>query len=180
MLLEKGKSCLLLIDVQEKLTPLVMDSEKLISNCQWLLRLASELDVPILVSEQYSKGLGVTVDSLRKIIPGDIEVDKIYFSCYRDQTFLKNWQNINKKQAIIAGIETHVCVLQTALQLIQNSFEVFVVVDAVSSRHALDKQYALDRMRAAGVQLVTREMVFFEWVEQAGTEVFKALSKAFL
>jgi nicotinamidase-related amidase len=180
MLLQKDKSCLLLIDVQEKLTPLVMNSDKLVTSCQWLMRASCELDVPLLVSEQYSKGLGRTVEPLRKIMPGETDIDKVYFSCYRDQSFLKHWQSLNRKQAVIAGIETHVCVLQTALHLIEAGMEVFVVVDAVSSRHMVDHQAGLDRMQAEGVRLVTREMVFFEWIEQAGTSVFKALSKAFL
>lgn len=180
MLLERDLSCLLLIDVQEKLTPLVKNSDELVNNCKWLMNIASELDVPILVSEQYSKGLGKTVESLRCLIPGDIDIDKVHFSCYKDPIFLKSWGKLNKKQAIIAGIETHVCVLQTALDLLSSGVDVYVVVDAVSSRNPLDNQYALERMRAEGVQLVTREMVFFEWMEQAGTSVFKALSKAFL
>jgi nicotinamidase-related amidase len=180
MLLKRNLSSLLLIDVQEKLTPLVKNSDELVNNCKWLMNIASELDVPILVSEQYTKGLGKTVEPLRTLVPGEIEVDKLHFSCYKDAAFLKLWGNLNKKQAVIAGIETHVCVLQTALDLLSAGVEVYVVVDAVSSRHSFDNQYALERMRAEGVQLVTREMVFFEWLEQAGTSVFKALSKAFL
>lgn len=180
MLLQKDKSCLLLIDVQEKLTPLVMNSEKLITNCQWLMQVASELDVPLLATEQYSKGLGKTVEPLRSIMPSDTDIDKQHFSCYRDAGFAKIWGGLNKKQAIISGIETHVCVLQTALDLLSSGVDVYVVVDAVSSRHMQDHQCGLERMRAEGVQLVTREMVFFEWIEQAGTSVFKSLSKAFL
>ncbi len=180
MLLKRDLSCLLLIDVQEKLTPLVKNPDDLVNNCKWLMNIASELDVPILLTEQYSKGLGKTVESLRCLVPGDIDVDKVHFSCYKDSVFLKSWGKLNKKQVIIAGIETHVCVLQTALDLLSAGVDVYVVVDAVSSRNPFDNQYALERMRAEGVRLVTREMVFFEWMEQAGTSVFKALSKAFL
>lgn len=180
MLLQKEKSCLLLIDVQEKLTPHVMNAESLITNCQWLMHLASELDVPLLVSEQYRKGLGQTIEPLRKLMPGKTDIDKVHFSCYQDSSFLKHWQLINKKQAVLAGIETHVCVLQTALDLRNAGVEVYVVIDAVSSRHLIDHQCALERMQHAGVQLVTREMVFFEWIEQAGTSAFKGLSQAFL
>ncbi|MDP3560835.1 MAG: hydrolase [Legionellaceae bacterium] len=180
MLLQKDKSCLLLIDVQEKLTPFVMNTDNLIANCRWLMRLASELDVPLLVSEQYRRGLGQTVEPLRELMPGKTDIDKVHFSCFRDQSFTKHWQLINKKQAVIAGIETHVCVLQTALDLKAAGTDVYVVVDAVSSRHTMDHQFALERMRQEGVQLVTREMVFFEWIEQAGTSAFKALSQAFL
>lgn len=180
MLLQKEKSCLLVIDVQEKLTPHVLHAEQLISRCQWLMRLASELDVPLLVSEQYRSGLGETVEALRKFMPGQTDIDKVHFSCYRDSTFLKHWQLVNRKQVVLAGIETHVCVLQTAIDMKAAGFDVFVVTDAISSRHELDHQYGLQRMQLAGIQLVTTEMVFFEWIEQAGTSVFKALSQAFL
>ena len=180
MLLRRDSSCLLLIDVQEKLTPHVMQHEKLVANCEWLMRVASELDVPILATEQYSKGLGKTVSPLRDIMPGDTDIDKLHFSCYKDPCFLKYWNSLNAKQAIISGIETHVCVLQTALDLLRTGVDVYVVADAVSSRNSLDHDCGLERMRAEGVQLITREMVFFEWMEQAGTAVFKSLSKAFL
>jgi nicotinamidase-related amidase len=180
MLLQKEKSSLLIIDVQEKLTPLVLAPDHLVTQSLWLMRLASELDVPLLVSEQYTHGLGATVEPLRKFMPGKTDIDKLHFSCYRDPIFMKNWQMLNKKQVVIAGIETHVCVLQTAMDLQDAGVEVFVVIDAVSSRHEIDHRYALKRMKQAGIQLVTSEMVFFEWVEQAGTSVFKALSQAFL
>lgn len=180
MLLQKEKSCLIVIDVQEKLTPYVCHVERLITSCQWLMRLASELDVPLLVTEQYVQGLGPTIEPLRKLMPGKTDVDKLFFSSYRDPSFQKHWQIINKKQAVLAGIETHVCVLQTALDLRFAGVDVFVVVDAVSSRNECDHDYALQRMQQAGVQLVTREMVFFEWVEQAGKPTFKTLSKVFI
>lgn len=147
MLLQKEKSCLLLIDVQEKLTPLVLNAEHLVTRCQWLMRLASELDVPFLVSEQYPSGLGSTVEPLRQFMPGATDINKVHFSCFRDQTFLKHWQVVNKKQVVLAGIETHVCVLQTAVDMIESGLDVFVVVDAVSSRHELDHRYALKRMK---------------------------------
>ena len=180
MLLHKEKSCLVVVDVQEKLTPHVGHVDNLVMNCQWLMRLASELDIPLLVSEQYRHGLGPTIEPLRKLMPGKTDIDKFHFSCYRDPSFQKHWQMTNKKQAILVGIETHVCILQTALDLQDNGVEVFVVVDAVSSRFELDHRYALERMQQSGVQLVTREMVFFEWMEQANTPAFKALSKVFI
>lgn len=180
MLLDREKSCLLLVDMQEKLMTNILHADRLIERCQWLMRLASELDTPLIVSEQYSKGLGSTIEPLRKFMPGKAEIDKIHFSCYRDMTFVKQWQALNKKQLIIMGIETHVCVLQTALDAIDAGVETFVVVDAVGSRHELDHHYALKRMKQAGAQLITGEMIFFEWLKQAGTPSFKALSQAFL
>ena len=180
MLLQKEKSCLIVIDMQEKLTPYVCHADKLVNACQWLMRLASELDVPLLVTEQYAQGLGPTVEPLRKLKPGKSDIDKLFFSGYKDPSFQKQWQMMNKKQAVLTGIETHVCVLQTALDLRLAGVDVFVVVDAVSSRDESDHHYALQRMQQAGVKLVTREMVFFEWLEQAGKPTFKTLSKVFI
>lgn len=180
MLLEKDKSCLLLIDVQEKLTPLVMQSNATTDRCEWLIKLAKELNVPIVVSEQYPNGLGHTVASLKQLTFPDKAVEKVHFSCWREPSFKNQLKGLNKKQVVLIGIETHVCVLQTALDLLHADFDVFVVVDAVSSRHELDYQYGLKRMKQEGVSLVSSEMVFFEWVEKAGTPAFKALSKQFL
>ncbi len=181
MLMHKDLSGLVLVDVQEKLTPHVLHSDNLISRCSWLLRLAQTLDVPVLVSEQYPSGLGQTMPSLKDSVTAYSPIEKVHFSCYRDDNFIQQWRALGKKQMIIAGIETHVCVLQTAMEVIRlTDDEVFVVVDAVSSRSELDHKYGLKRMKQAGIELVTSEMVFFEWIEQAGTKEFKALSQAFL
>ncbi len=179
MLLQKEKSCLVLVDVQEKLAPYVLQSEVLVERCQWMMRLAAELGVPLIVSEQYPSGLGHTVDPLSQFV-AEHGISKVHFSCYREPSFGEYLRDTNKKQVVLIGIETHVCVMQTALELNQAGFNVFVVVDAVSSRHEIDHKYGLKRMKHAGVHLVTAEMVFFEWVGQAGTPEFKALSKSFL
>ncbi|MGQ3889009.1 hydrolase [Legionella sp. CNM-1927-20] len=180
MLLRKDDSCLLLIDVQEKLTPLIEHHESLIERCQWLLRLANDLGVPCLISEQYPRGLGPTLDSLKTLVSQNIAIEKVHFSCSREPTYKQHLKDINKQQLILIGIEAHVCVLQTALNLVAEDYEVFIVVDAVGSRKMLDKKYALKRMQQLGVTLLTSEMVFFEWLEQAGTPLFKALSTTYL
>ncbi|WP_133127853.1 hydrolase [Legionella nagasakiensis] len=180
MLLEKEKSCLLLVDVQEKLTPYVIKPDALVTRCQWLMRLAKTLNVPLLISEQYPQGLGHTVTALKEWMVSGKCIDKVHFSSYREPAFVKHWQDINKTQAIIAGIETHVCVLQTAMEMNDAGIDVFIVVDAVSSRYELDHKYGLKRMKTQGIHLITAEMVFFEWVRQAGTAQFKALSQSFL
>jgi len=177
MLLNKENSCLLLIDVQEKLTPLVLDSSKLVSRCQWLLNLADELKVPVFTSEQYPSGLGPTVASLKRAEPS---FSKVQFSCFRDPALKNHLVSLNRTQMVLIGIETHVCVLQSAFDLLEAGFQVYVVIDAVSSRHEHDMRYGLKRMKQAGIELVTSEMVFFEWVGEAGTPEFRALSKAFL
>ncbi|AHE67006.1 hydrolase [Legionella oakridgensis] len=180
MLLKKEESCLLLVDVQEKLTPYVIKPDALVARCQWLMRLAHELHVPLLISEQYPRGLGHTVTALKELASAGKCIDKVYFSSYREEAFVHCWQEINKKQVVIAGIETHVCVLQTAMEMKEAGIDVFVVADAVSSRYDIDHKYGLKRMKANGIHLVTAEMVFFEWVRHAGTAQFKALSQTFL
>lgn len=176
MLLDKANSCLVLIDVQEKLTPLVLHSESLINHCQWLIKLAKACDVPCFVNEQYPQGLGKTIS----LLEATDTLEKTHFSCWQNPLFQQRVQASCKKQLILIGIETHVCVLQTAIDLWQAGYEVFVVVDAVSSRKELDHRYALKRMKTIGIELITHEMVFFEWVRQAGTPEFKLLSQQFL
>lgn len=180
MLIRHEKSCLLIVDVQEKLMPQIQHSSLVESRCAWLMQLASEINVPLMVSEQYSKGLGETLPSLKKWMPGKTDIDKLYFSCYQDANFLKHWRMLHRKQVILAGIETHVCVLQTALDMNAAGIDVFVVVDAVGSRHPLDHECALQRMTQAGVHLVTSEMVLFEWLKTAEHAKFKLVSQNFL
>lgn len=180
MLLDKEKSVFLLVDVQEKLTPYVLNSDALIERCAWLVRLAKELSVPLIVSEQYPNGLGHTVEPLRELAPNAVCIDKVHFSCFRDPSFVNHWQTLERQQVVIAGIETHVCVLQTAIDMVSSGLDVFVVVDAVSSRFEMDHKYGLKRMKKEGINLVTSEMVFFEWLKQAGTPEFKALSQFYL
>lgn len=179
MLLRQTDSIVLLIDVQEKLIPYIAEKENLIVRCQWIMNLANRLMIPLIVSEQYPSGLSHTVPSLA-VLNQNTVIEKVSFSCYREDKFKDYLHHFRKKQCVLIGIETHVCVLQTAIDLLAAQFEVFIVIDAVSSRSSLDHQYGLKRLKQAGAQLVTSEMVFFEWVEKAGTPYFKALSKEFL
>ena len=180
MLLDKEKSCLLVIDIQEKLTPKVVHAKTLVEKANWLMRLASELDVPVLVCEQYPKGLGYTIAPLKDLLPMHLVLEKLSFSDYQDSYFLQELQNTNRKQIILIGIETHVCILQTALDLQAQNYQVYVVLDAVSARHLNDHQVAIDRMKQMGVHIITAEMVFYEWMKHAGTPMFKALNQAFM
>ena len=180
MLLKKDNSCLLLIDAQEKLIHHINQSEAVIARCEWLMQLATQLDVPQIISEQYPQGLGHTIAPLTAVIPTHAPIDKVHFSCWREPRFKTQLEAINRKQLVLIGIEAHVCVLQSAMDLLAAGFEVFVVVDAVGSRHELDYKYGLKRMKQAGIQLVTAEMVFFEWLEHSKIPGFKELSKQFL
>lgn len=181
MLLRQEDSLLLLIDVQERLTPHVLAHEAFIERCTWLLRLAKKMAVPILVSEQYPQGLGATIQQCVPYFDPKTEcVAKLHFSCMQEPAYVASLKRYHKKQVILIGIEAHVCILHTAMELQETGFEVYVVVDAVSSRHAQDLKYGLKRMKQAGIHLITAEMVFFEWLRRAGTPEFKALSKEFL
>ncbi len=180
MLLNKDDSLVLLIDVQEKLLPAVINKEALVQRCEWLLRLAQQMHVPVMTSEQYSQGLGRTVEQLLPYVDAKRCFEKVCFSCAKQADYLQCLNNMRKNQLILIGMEAHVCVLQTAMEVKELGFDVYVVVDAVSSRHELDLKYGLKRMKQEGIHLITAEMVFFEWVRLAGTPEFKALSKQFL
>ncbi|MFI4918123.1 MAG: isochorismatase family protein [Legionellales bacterium] len=180
MLLNKEDSILLLVDVQEKFIPTLLDGAHLIARCEWLLKLAKRMAVPILASEQYPKGLGATLAQLSAYFEGTECIEKVHFSCMQEPRYVTRLREFNKNQLIITGIEAHVCVLQTALEMQAADFDVFVVVDAVTSRHAVDLSYGLKRMQQAGIHLITSEMVFFEWLRTAGSLDFKALAGEFL
>ncbi|WP_415884972.1 hydrolase [Neptuniibacter sp. QD37_6] len=180
MLIHPNKSCLLIIDIQDKLVPAIHKKEELIENTIWLTAIANKLNVPILTSEQYPKGLGHTIPELAELIPSEGIMAKEFFSCMSEPFCNEKINSIRPNQVIIAGMEAHVCVLQTALQLKQQAREVYVVADCVSSRSPEDKELALDRMRHAGIHVVSREMVAFEWMQKSGTDEFRDISKNFL
>jgi nicotinamidase-related amidase len=178
MLLNASDSALLVIDVQQKLTPHVALSDQVVANCRWLLELAQALEIPYLASEHYPKGLGPTVSPLAQLVSGHI-IDKVEFSCARNDACRSAITQLNKPQLVLAGIEAHVCVLQSALEFAR-SHEVFVVSDAISSRDPQDKALAIERLVQHGVSVVSCEMVFFEWLGRAATDQFKQLSRQFI
>lgn len=181
MLIHPDKSCLLVIDVQARLLPAVQRSEQVEQSICDLISIASELSIPTLYSEQYPKGLGPTSDAVLEALPDTaIRLEKMSFSCAADSDCNQQINVLKPNQIVICGMETHVCVLQTALQLKQQAREVFVVADAVSSRTDENKALGLERMRQMGVHIVSREMVAFEWLQRAGTDQFRAISKKYL
>jgi nicotinamidase-related amidase len=175
-LIETEKSALLLVDMQERLLPAMADAEAAIDNCAILLKAAARLALPLIVSEQYPKGLGPTVAPLDALIPDGSKSAKVHFSCAADPGLSARFDALGRPQLVIAGIEAHVCVLQSAMALAARGFEVFVAADSTASRRIENKRLGLDRMRAGGIQVVATEMVLFEWMGQAGTPVFKDLS----
>lgn len=165
---------LAVIDVQEKLLPLVLDSEAVLWNIQRLLDAASILGLPILGTEQYPKGLGTTVSPLKEKL-GTLP-EKMAFSCLGCSEFIQSLQSLGRTKVILVGIETHICVQQTALDLLANGFDVQIVVDGVSSRRQIDHTTALERMKLCGVFPTTTEAALFEWVRSAEAAEFKAIS----
>lgn len=177
MLIEAARSCLLMVDMQERLLPAIHEFERVIEQCALLLRVAEKLDLPLIVTEQYPKGLGPTVPELES--KNATIFEKLSFSGLRDEKIRSHFKTLEEsgfKQVIVCGVEAHVCVLQTALELKQAGFEVFVVADACSSRSAQSVALAMSRLRHHGVQIVDAEMVLFELAAKAGTPEFKALS----
>ena len=179
MLMTAHDSALLVIDVQERLLPHIDDWQRLLENVQWLVNVAHKLDVPVMASEQYPKGIGKTHPDVAALLPAGATVEKLHFSCVAARC-LTPLPAYSRRQMVVCGIESHVCVLQTVLDLRQHGKEVFVVDDAVSSRKPADKALALERMRGAGAVIVSREMVAFEWLHEAGTQLFKEISRDFL
>lgn len=178
MLIQRHNATLLVIDVQDKLLPAIHDAPGLLSRINWLVSVANASDLPIIISEQYPKGLGRTVSDLITQLPSAPIVSKQHFSCVAAQCLPEAL--LQQQQIILCGIETHVCVLQTAIHLLNMGKNVFIVADAVGSRRLFDHKIALKRMQQAGAILVSREMVLFELLEQSGTEHFKQMSKRYL
>jgi len=179
MLLARDKSQLLIVDVQEKLLPAIAGKDRVVERCVRLVRAARLLGLPITLSEQYPQGLGPTVDPIREAYANSgFVVDKVEFSCLKNQPLRDRLHELRRQgrpQVVIGGIEAHVCVLQTAIDLEAQGFEAFVVADAVGSRAKASRKLAVDRLSKSGVDVVDSEMVLFEWLERAGTPAFKDL-----
>ena len=174
MLIDRHRSSLLLIDMQERLLPAMDDADRLLDNVVWMVKIAQRLSVPVLVSEQYPKGLGPTVQTLRDLIPAEFIVPKMHFSCVADGC-LKPLLDADRPQVIVCGIESHICVMQTSLDLQASGRQVFVVADCVASRDPSNRGLALERLRQQGVIVVSREMVAFEWLRSCEHPAFKDL-----
>jgi len=176
MLIKADRSALLVIDVQDKLAPAMNNIEAVVENTSILMRAATRLQVPLLVSEQYPQGLGATIEPLAELNDGEA-LAKVAFSGMADGAYAARFNGLGRDQAVLAGIEAHICVLQTAMDLLAADVQVFVVADATTSRSPDNHSMALHRLSGAGAEIVTTEMVLFEWLGQAGTQGFKDISK---
>jgi nicotinamidase-related amidase len=180
MLIDRTRCSLLVIDMQDRLLPAMAHAKEIEARAAILIKAAKALDVPVAVSEQYPKGLGHTVAVLREEIGNAPVFEKTTFSCWRDQAIKKHLIaafESGRPQVLITGIEAHVCVLQTAIDLAQAGFGVSVAADATSSRKEASASLAFDRLRQNAVAVVNTEMAVFELIGQAGTPQFKDLSR---
>ncbi len=170
-----GDTGLLVIDVQEKLIPLIPGSAGLIRNIAFLIDAARILQMPVQATEQYPKGLGATVAELAQRLPE--RPDKVAFSCCAIPSVVDSFRRAARPKILLAGIETHVCVQQTALDLLALGFRVYIPADGVTSRYAVDHEQTLRRLENAGATITTCESAVFEWIGAAGTPEFKEISR---
>ena len=177
--LDPNHCALIVIDIQEKLLPPIFRKEQLVRNAQLLIRLAGILKIPTLMSTQYSNGLGNTVPEIASLLPDVQPLEKVAFSCFGSDVFCSALKRVpgNRNTVLLCGMETHICVAQTALAALREGYLVHVAADAVSSRTELNWQIGLDRMRAAGAVISSTEMVIYEALGSSGTSEFKDMLK---
>lgn len=173
-LLSKEKSVLVVVDMQESFLAPIYQREEVERNVAFLMQAAKLLEVPVLATVQYASRMGGVMDSLKALLPDSVEVvDKLCFSCFGQEDFARQLQATGKRQVLLVGIETHICMMQTALDLLEAGYQVHVPWDATSSRGEQDARYGLERMRAAGVSITSVESALYEWLYEAGTDAFK-------
>lgn len=170
------ETCLLVVDIQERLAPAIHEFEKLLPVARQLVEAAGVLDLPIIVTEQYPRGLGRTVPGLGELLAGVPVIEKMRFTACVQAT-VERLGGLGRGAVIVTGIEAHVCVQQTVLDLLRLGYRTYVCADAIGSRRPFDRDTAIERMRAAGAIITTAESVIFELTDEAGTDTFKKILK---
>lgn len=173
----KERCAAIIIDVQERLFPFISDNEKLAKNIGILIQGLKALGIQIFVTEQYVKGLGPTIEPVALHLQNQQRVEKMAFSCCDEPRILEGLAVSGKENIIVAGIESHVCVLQTVIDLKRNGYHPVVVEDCISSRNLNDKKIAIERMRQEGAIVTTYESLLFELLRYSGSEQFRTISK---
>jgi nicotinamidase-related amidase len=173
--ISRAEAGLVVVDIQERLLPSIHERERVLRNAIRLAKGAGVLNLPILVTEQYPKGIGRTVAELAGAVPEFAPLEKTAFSCCGAKNFISTLASRNVRDVVLCGIEAHVCVCQTALDLLDQGIGVFVAADAISSRTPENRQHGIERMRDAGATIVSAEMILFELLEEAGTDQFKKI-----
>lgn len=177
MRITKDNTIGLIIDLQEKLVPVMEDSDFLINANRILIQGLQELNVQTLLTQQYSKGLGETIEPIKEVLNNFNPIEKLDYSCYDVEEFIAKCKEFNAKNIIISGIEAHICVLQTAVDLKDAGFNPIVVMDAISSRSLDNVDIAADRFRTEGIIMTSVESILFELTRSASNPHFKIISK---
>jgi nicotinamidase-related amidase len=177
VLVSKKGTVLIVIDVQEKLFVHMAEKENLVENLVRLIQFAQIMKIPIILTEQYPKGLGQTISQVKQLIPNIQPVEKIEFSCFGSERFREALTKTHAKTLILAGIEAHICITQTAIKGLESGFRIYIVEDATSSRNLKDKATAIHRIRQNGGTIVSTEMLIYELLKKAGTLEFKETLK---
>lgn len=175
--LNRKNTALIIIDIQEKFLPVIKDIDKVIENSIKLIKSFQIMKIPIIVTEQYPKGLGKTVDKIRNELKEYKPIEKICFNCFDNKDFFNILKDKKIKNIIICGIESHVCVTQTLIDAISKGFTVHLVKDAVSSRKESDYKLTIERAKQEGALISSTEMVIFQLLKKAGSKKFKEISK---
>ncbi|MGA7753937.1 MAG: hydrolase [Candidatus Sulfotelmatobacter sp.] len=175
--LDPDRCALVVIDIQEKLLPPIFQKEQLVRNAQLLIRAAGILKIPALVSTQYAKGLGATVPEVSALLTGTEQIDKTLFSCFGSDAFCSSLKRLpgQRTTLLLCGMESHICVTQTALGALREGYLVHVASDAVSSRTEWNWKVGLDRMRSAGAIISSTEMMIYELMRSSSSAAFKEL-----
>jgi nicotinamidase-related amidase len=175
--LETEQCVLVVVDIQEKLLPPIFEKERLLRNSQLLIRLSGILRIPVVVTTQYTKGLGSIVPEIASLLPDLETIDKLYFSCFGSDSFCSTLKRApgNRNTLLLCGMESHICVMQTALGGLRQGYLVHVASDAVSSRTEWNWKIGLERMQAAGAVISSTEMMMYELLRSSGSPAFKEL-----
>jgi nicotinamidase-related amidase len=175
--LEAGQCALIVVDIQEKLLPPILNKETMVKNSQLLIRLAKVLSIPAMVTTQYSRGLGETVPDIASLLPDVRAIDKLEFGCFGSDLFRAALKSLpgNRNTVLLCGMEAHICVMQTALGALNDGYIVHIASDAVGSRAEWNWRIGLDRMRAAGAVISSTEMMMYELLRCSGTPQFKEI-----
>jgi nicotinamidase-related amidase len=176
-LLRKDDTLLVIVDIQTRLLNVMFEKERLVSNCRKLIEACKLLEVPMVLTEQYPQGMGPTDPQILEMLDHKERIEKLSFSCCGAEDFNRKVSEFGRKQVVVIGIEAHICVLQTVHDLLHQGYLVYVPYDAVSSRKKRDYENALDRIGRAGAIVGSVESAVFELMENAGTSIFKQVSK---
>lgn len=176
-IIDRNKTALIIVDIQEKFKPAIFEIERVIDNTKKVIEGARILGIPIIVTEQYPKGLGKTVNAIQASLGDFRPIEKLSFSCFGEKKFLDELEKLNVTDLIILGIEAHVCITKTILDAIARGYRVHLVTDAISSRSESNLKIAIERAKQVGAFLASSEMILFQLMDSAGTEEFKRISK---